>query len=73
MTHRQKFIQGSQQTASLAETAERDIFAEWEEFARYGFNKSHAVDYAVIAVQTAFPQAALSSRIYYRFAFGFEK
>ena len=30
------------------------IFEEWEGFARYGFNKSHAVDYAVIAVQTAY-------------------
>ncbi|MEA3351984.1 MAG: OB-fold nucleic acid binding domain-containing protein, partial [Chloroflexota bacterium] len=30
-----------------------EIFADWEEFARYGFNKSHAADYAVISVQTA--------------------
>src|SRR5690606_24804136 len=30
------------------------IFADWEEFARYGFNKSHAVDYGVISVQTAY-------------------
>ena len=30
------------------------IFDDWEEFARYGFNKSHAVDYGVIAVQTAY-------------------
>ena len=31
-----------------------EIFTEWENFARYGFNKSHAADYGVIAVQTAF-------------------
>src|SRR5512140_1078003 len=30
------------------------IFTDWEEFARYGFNKSHAADYGVISVQTAF-------------------
>ena len=33
------------------------IFADWEEFARYGFNKSHAADYGVIAVQTAYLKA----------------
>ena len=30
------------------------IYMDWEEFARYGFNKSHAADYGVIAVQTAY-------------------
>ena len=30
------------------------IFTEWENFARYGFNKSHAADYGVIAVETAY-------------------
>nr|MDQ3005637.1 OB-fold nucleic acid binding domain-containing protein [Chloroflexota bacterium] len=30
------------------------IYTDWEEFARYGFNKSHAADYGVIAVQTAY-------------------
>ena len=51
--HRQKFVDGSVKNNIPAETAEA-IFGDWEEFARYGFNKSHAVDYAVIAVQTAF-------------------
>ena len=35
------------------ETAEA-IYEDWEEFARYGFNKSHAADYGVIAVETAY-------------------
>jgi DNA polymerase-3 subunit alpha len=35
------------------ETAEL-VFTDWEEFARYGFNKSHAADYGVISVQTAY-------------------
>ena len=34
-----------------------EIFADWEEFARYGFNKSHAADYGVIAVETAYLKA----------------
>ena len=37
-------------TQDIAES----IYTDWEEFARYGFNKSHAADYGVIAVQTAY-------------------
>ncbi len=33
------------------------IFEDIEFFARYGFNKSHAADYAVLTVQTAFLKA----------------
>jgi DNA polymerase-3 subunit alpha len=51
--HRQKFIDGSVGNGIPAEAAAA-IFNDWEEFARYGFNKSHAVDYGVIAVQTAY-------------------
>ncbi len=51
--HRHKFIEGAQKKGIPPETA-KGIFSDWEEFARYGFNKSHAVDYAVIAVQTAY-------------------
>jgi DNA polymerase III subunit alpha len=51
--HRLKFIEGcvgNQIERSIAE----DIFGDWENFARYGFNKSHAADYGFIAVQTAY-------------------
>ena len=51
--HRQKFAQGAVSKGMLRETAEA-IFADWEEFARYGFNKSHSADYGVLAVQTGF-------------------
>lgn len=51
--HRRRFIDGAQRNGISPENAVA-IFSEWEEFARYGFNKSHAVDYAVIAVQTAY-------------------
>lgn len=51
--HRKKFVEGAVKNNIKRETAEA-IFSDWEEFARYGFNKSHAVDYGVIAVQTAY-------------------
>jgi len=54
--HRQKFIDGA-----VKNEIERDvataIFDDWEEFARYGFNKSHAAAYGTIAVQTAYLKA----------------
>ncbi len=51
--HRQKFVDGAINNSIPAETAHA-IFDDWEEFARYGFNKAHAADYGVIAVQTAY-------------------
>jgi len=52
-THRKKFIQGSVDKGVDQKTA-ADVFDDWENFARYGFNKAHAADYGVIAVQTAY-------------------
>ena len=54
--HRAKFVKGASENGIPKETAEL-IFTDWEEFARYGFNKSHAADYGVIAVQTAYLKA----------------
>jgi DNA polymerase-3 subunit alpha len=54
--HRRKFVEGAVKQGMNKATAE-SIFANWEEFARYGFNKSHAADYGVIAVQTAYLKA----------------
>jgi DNA polymerase-3 subunit alpha len=51
--HRKMFIDGCVKNDIAEETA-RAIFEEWENFARYGFNKSHAADYGVIAVQTGY-------------------
>jgi DNA polymerase-3 subunit alpha len=54
--HREKFITGATQQG-----VDKDIvihtFDDWENFARYGFNKAHAADYGVIAVQTAYLKA----------------
>ncbi|MBL8050420.1 MAG: DNA polymerase III subunit alpha, partial [Anaerolineales bacterium] len=51
--HRSKFVKGAV-AKGMDESTANDIYSDWEEFARYGFNKSHAADYGVIAVQTAF-------------------
>jgi DNA polymerase-3 subunit alpha len=54
--HRKKFVEGAVKQGMAREIADA-IYADWEEFARYGFNKSHAADYGVIAVETAYLKA----------------
>jgi len=56
LRHRQKFIRGAVENGIPEETA-ADIFGDIEYFARYGFNKSHAADYAVLTCQTAYLKA----------------
>lgn len=51
--HREIFTNGAKERGYDVEKAEK-IFDLMAEFAKYGFNKSHAVAYAVIAYQTAF-------------------
>ncbi|MEW6094020.1 MAG: DNA polymerase III subunit alpha, partial [Chloroflexota bacterium] len=51
--HHAKFVEGAVARGMSRETAEA-IFTDWEEFARYGFNKSHAADYGFLAVQTGY-------------------
>ncbi len=51
-----KFVEGSVKNGVPDQTAEA-IFRQFEEFAAYGFNKSHAACYAVIAYQTAYLKA----------------
>lgn len=56
-TSRQIFLQGCLNRGIAQEVAE-SIWADIELFAGYGFNKSHAADYAKITVQTAYLKAA---------------
>jgi len=51
--HEEQFIQGAVANG-IAEKTAFEIFEDWKNFARYGFNKSHAADYGIIAVQTAY-------------------
>lgn len=52
--HRKTFVEGAQAHSHVSREISEQIFHDWEEFARYGFNKSHAADYGVIAVQTGY-------------------
>ena len=54
--HRNKFVVGAVKNGMTKDIAEA-IYSDWEEFARYGFNKSHAADYGVLSVQTAYLKA----------------
>jgi DNA polymerase-3 subunit alpha len=54
--HRDTFIEGAVNNGIPEEVAS-SIFDDWEAFARYGFPKGHAADYAVICVQTAYLKA----------------
>jgi DNA polymerase-3 subunit alpha len=53
---REKFVEGAV-TNEIPEKTANTIFDDWEAFARYGFPKGHAADYAVICVQTAYLKA----------------
>ena len=50
---KQRFIEGASKNGISKEIA-AGIFLKIEPFAQYGFNKSHAAAYAIIAYQTAF-------------------
>ncbi|HEY6042208.1 MAG TPA: DNA polymerase III subunit alpha, partial [Anaerolineae bacterium] len=54
--HRQKFVAGCVANGIERSVAEA-IYGDIEFFARYGFNKAHAADYAVLTCQTAFLKA----------------
>jgi DNA polymerase-3 subunit alpha len=56
LKHRNLFVQGSVENGIPREVVEA-IFDDLEAFARYGFPKGHAADYAVITCQTAFLKA----------------
>ena len=51
--HHKKFVEGAVNKGIDSKVADQ-IFTDWEGFAHYGFNKSHAADYGIIAIQTAF-------------------
>jgi DNA polymerase-3 subunit alpha len=52
----EKFLEKGKDKGISVETID-EIWGEIKDFARYGFNLSHAVDYAKISVQTAFLKA----------------
>ncbi len=54
---REKFIKGCAATNKISAGKANDIFDLLQKFAGYGFNKSHAAAYAVVAYQTAYLKA----------------
>jgi len=57
LKHRATFIQGAVERSDMPRETAQAIFDDIEYFARYGFNKSHAADYAVLTCQTAYLKA----------------
>ena len=55
--HREIFAQGSKKMSGLKREEADAIWDALMGFARYGFNRAHAADYAVIVAQTAFLKA----------------
>ncbi|HHN94340.1 MAG TPA: DNA polymerase III subunit alpha, partial [Anaerolineae bacterium] len=55
--HRASFVEGAMKHSGLPREVAEGIFDDIEYFARYGFNKSHAADYAVLTCQTAYLKA----------------
>ncbi len=53
---RERFLEGATKNGIDAETA-ATLFQKIEQFAGYGFNKSHSMAYAFVAYQTAFLKA----------------
>ena len=51
-----KFIEGGTRNGHDAKTLEK-IWSDWEKFASYAFNKSHAACYSWVAYQTAYMKA----------------
>ncbi len=51
-----KFIEGAAERGHEAEVMEK-VWKDWEAFAAYAFNKSHATCYSVVAFQTAYLKA----------------
>jgi DNA polymerase-3 subunit alpha len=57
LKHRASFVEGAVEQGGLSHDAAEAIFSDIEYFARYGFNKAHAADYAVLTCQTAYLKA----------------
>jgi len=51
------FVKGCRETHHIPEKQANEIFDLLEKFAGYGFNKSHAAAYAIVAYQTAYLKA----------------
>ncbi len=52
-----QFIEGCEKVGSITRDQAKELWSEWLAWAKYGFNKSHAACYALVAYQTAYLKA----------------
>ncbi len=57
LKHRKTFIEGAVEHGGIEAEKAKEIFDAIEYFSNYGFNRAHAVSYAVITCQTAWLKA----------------
>jgi len=57
LKHRKTFIEGAVRHSGIEPDKAKEIFEAIEYFSNYGFNRAHAVSYAVITCQTAWLKA----------------
>ena len=62
--HRTTFVKGCHEKNQIPAAKANEIFDLLEKFAGYGFNKSHAAAYAVVAYQTAYLKAHFPVEFY---------
>ncbi len=61
---RQRFVDGCQQVSGIETGKANELFDLIDKFAGYGFNKSHAAAYALLAYQTAWLKAHYPHEFY---------
>ena len=52
-----KFLEGCKKEGTLDEATAKDLWEKFKEFAKYAFNKSHAIAYSIVANQCAYLKA----------------
>ena len=52
-----KFLEGCKKEDTLDEKTAKDLWEKFKEFAKYAFNKSHAIAYSIVANQCAYLKA----------------
>lgn len=57
LEQKEHFVDGAMSHSGLPRETAGQVFDDLENFARYGFNKAHAADYAVVTCQTAYLKA----------------
>lgn len=55
--HREIFVKGAKEKHNIDSKKAEEVFSVMEKFAQYGFNRSHAAAYSVVAYQTAYLKA----------------